>query len=49
MRDIRSPALKSFWINLKEVGTIVALFVSDDFSPKQKLANESLSRAAFAN
>jgi RiboL-PSP-HEPN len=47
MRDIRSPALKSFWMNLKEVGTIMSLFIVDEFSPKQNLINESLARSSL--
>ncbi len=45
--NIRSPALKDFWINLKEVGTIMSLFEPNETAIKKKPVNESLSRAAL--
>lgn len=45
--NIRSPALKDFWVNLKEVGTIMSLFEVNETAIKKKPVNESLSRAAL--
>jgi hypothetical protein len=45
--NIRSPALKDFWVSLKEVGTIMSLFEVNETAVKKKPINESLSRAAL--
>jgi hypothetical protein len=45
--NIRSPALKDFWVSLKEVGTIMSLFEVNETAIKKKPVNESLSRAAL--
>jgi RiboL-PSP-HEPN len=45
--EFRSPALKNFWVNLKEVGTIMSLFEVNETVIQKKPVNESLSRAAL--
>jgi RiboL-PSP-HEPN len=45
--NIRSPALKDFWVSLREVGTIMSLFEVNETAVKKKPINESLSRAAL--
>jgi RiboL-PSP-HEPN len=41
----RSPALKDFWVNLKEVGTLMALCETVENTPRLRRSNESLARA----
>jgi RiboL-PSP-HEPN len=43
----RSPALLKFWINLREVGTLISLSYINETTPKQRDINECLSRASM--
>jgi hypothetical protein len=43
----RSPALLKFWINLREVGTLISLSYINETTPKQRDVNECLSRASM--
>lgn len=43
----RSPALRKFWTNLREVGTIISLSYTKECKPKQREINECLSRASM--
>jgi hypothetical protein len=45
LRQVRSPALKNFWSNMKEVGTIMSIFVTVERNPRDRQINESLSRS----
>jgi hypothetical protein len=45
--SIRSPALKEFWENIKEVGTLMAHCSIPERNNKQRLRNESCSRASL--
>ena len=43
----RSPALPKFWINLREVGTLISLSYTNETTPKHREINECLSRASM--
>ena len=43
----RSLALKKFWINLREVGTLISLSYPNEVTSRQRETNECLSRAAI--
>ena len=45
--SVRSPALKNFWLDLKEVGTLISLREATESKPKQRKVNESLSRGSL--
>jgi hypothetical protein len=42
-----SPALKDFWTNLKEVGTLISLCEMPETKPIQRIRNESLCRSSM--
>jgi RiboL-PSP-HEPN len=44
---IRSPALKKFWINLREVGIMMPLFKTNKIVVDKTTLDESLARAAL--
>jgi hypothetical protein len=42
-----SPALKDFWVNLKEVGTLISLCEMPEAQSIQRIRNESLCRSSL--
>jgi RiboL-PSP-HEPN len=46
-RSACSPALKDFWTNLKEVGTLISLCKMSENKPIQRIRNESLCRSSL--
>jgi hypothetical protein len=47
LHHVRSPALKEFWTNLKEIGTIMSIFVTNERNSRDRQVNESLSRSVI--
>jgi RiboL-PSP-HEPN len=47
LRCVRSPALREFWDSLKEIGTIMSIFITNERNSRDRRINESLSRSAM--
>jgi hypothetical protein len=45
--NVYSPAIKNFWIDLKEVGTLISLCEIPETKPIHRIRNESLCRSSL--